>query len=207
MVNLSDVFLRSQIEKSVKDLHDDLRNKMLELADRVAALGGPAELTLETCLAMPASDPDPSLAPRVYQTLLQMRSDSPVLKQGWDLPEMSVLKKRLVALDDERVQSILKNPRPKIEDLEEASHGAHSASGVLAFKYFMIARELDESSYYGAQANTSPVRKATKLLFGTDCGGSSNVWRHTAMCIRLADQLDKSPTYVNSALFVIGQKL
>ena len=56
--------------------------------------------------------------------------------------------------------------------------------------------------YYGIQPATAPVRRACLKLFGQNFNGDQ--YGHTLLCNKIAYQIDRSPTYVNTVLWILG---
>jgi len=73
-----------------------------------------------------------------------------------------------------------------------------------SFKVFVLYLA-EEDNYKGMLPYTEPVHRACELLFNTSF--KDNQYRHTLFCMDLAKELNASPMYVNTALWVLGMRL
>lgn len=98
----------------------------------------------------------------------------------------------------------LLNSSPKRDALSELSALSDKSSVLLGIKYFWLycGHPIDE--YYGILPHTRPIKDLMRLLWGTDF---TSTLKATAFQQRLAKDLDRSPFWVNSALWVMSHKL
>lgn len=75
---------------------------------------------------------------------------------------------------------------------------------VLPIKLFLIKHKMTED-YDGIQAYTTPVDRATQFLFNINFNGDQ--FRHTVFCREIAQEIGRSPTFINTVLWKIGQKI
>jgi len=78
------------------------------------------------------------------------------------------------------------------------------ATVVLPIKMYIIANYKKEHhhDYFGILPNSGPTKSAIKHLFGK---GISTQYRQTLLCQSLARDTGKSPLFINTALWLLGQ--
>lgn len=101
---------------------------------------------------------------------------------------------------------VINATKPKWQDLVELSSYMTAPSTLLSLKYFWLFLNYDQNypgKYEGILANTSPVRKTLKVLFGTDFGSSLQA---TMQQQRMASELDICAFNLNSILWLMGRE-
>lgn len=121
---------------------------------------------------------------------------------------------RYMWMRSDLVSDIVKNWEIEIDDpsavmklkylIEICLEAIEYPSLVYPIKTYVIANDL-EDGYSGILPNTTPVRRATELLFGKPFNGDQ--YGHTMLCRDIANELDVNPMYINTALWTIGMEI
>jgi hypothetical protein len=92
--------------------------------------------------------------------------------------------------------------------LEQISQYLSSPTALLNLKYYLVHAKsgaVRDVQWAGLTSFTQPVRSALTLVCGHDFGG--NQIRASAFCQELAHELGVGTQWLNSALWVIGQRM
>ncbi len=99
---------------------------------------------------------------------------------------------------------ILKDTDPKYGDLSKIGKLTSASSVLLAIKYFWIFKRYPLNKYNCFPANTGPVKKATKVLWGNEF---KDMLEAKKIHDQLASELDMNVIDVNTALWIIGNEM
>jgi hypothetical protein len=116
----------------------------------------------------------------------------------------SYMKNRKALMEISSVKKILNDESPNVRDVEIASLNALKPMQAYAFKLLVLSKKGMKKNYWGMMPNTSHVRKAAEFLFDES---GNNQWRHTVFCFKLAKELKTYPLYINTVMYILGQKL
>lgn len=99
--------------------------------------------------------------------------------------------------------AIMTKPLEKVTvyNLEEVSRYATGAMQAYWIKHAAIQLGFIKT-YKGIQPYTSPVDRATNLLFDD----SLSQYRHTVYCIETAAKIGTYPSHINTALWILGER-
>lgn len=120
-------------------------------------------------------------------------------------PEISMLEARqnfISRLTAEDLEA-LKDPATHVTDIQRISLIATTSGVLLAFKYWWLCTETKET-FRGLLSSTRPVKKTLKALWGLDVRDALKLsdFQH-----RLAHELSMDPNELNTALWIIGNRL
>jgi hypothetical protein len=98
----------------------------------------------------------------------------------------------------------LTNPNIKAWELEELSQCCDKPSILLSIKYMWLYRGFH--NFRGNLANTSPVCKTLKLLYGTDFRSAyKSTWTQIELAAQIGNE-DIDPWMLNTILWILGQR-
>ena len=198
MNQVHSIFLRPSIRRAVEKVHEDFRAEHFDgyclLDALVRYMGGRWVNLTDTqadeakSLLTQAMEPEfTSLTPTVY-----------------NMPEIGMMKTRwefVQAVIDEDWYSVLTNPFPKYQDLNNLTLFTDKPNVLLAIKFFYILVGHEGKQFTGLPACTEPVEKVCKFMFGKSM---KNLLEAKTIHTRLATELGTDELYVNTALWVIG---
>ena len=129
-------------------------------------------------------------------------NESALGEKVYDITACSYLAKRAELLQE--FPEIATKPLASltVENLEDISLGATGPMQAYFIKHAVLRLKY-KRTYKGMQPYTSPVDKITRILYGKPMDN----YRHTVLCIELAQQLKVYPTYINTAFWILGQRL
>ena len=189
--SIIDIFCRPKIEEAVEKTHDCLVFKKIK--------------TLREFMAMPVKweDSQTHLIPDIVKV---MEGENPIFAgKGFnlDMPAIGYLELRSNFLKLPEVAEIADVTRPSMKKIVDASLLAKKPMELYPFKTFIMTLGL-EDEYYGLLPNTSHCEVATKRLFGENF--KNNPYGHTLFCRDIAFEIKRTPMYVNTALWLLGQE-
>lgn len=124
----------------------------------------------------------------------------------FDMPTCTYMESRykMIASMEADVKDILTKPISSVTvfNLERLSEYAHSPMQAFWIKHAAI--ELGVAKHYkGTQPYTKPVNKITKVFLGE----TVSQLRHTVFCAELASELGTYPSYINTAMWIMGERI
>lgn len=193
-------------------VHKDIREgAAARIAEQARAAGSPDLTLLDLLLAGPKLKhfPDPAQYVRFRGQVIE------ALEGGEDsLPNVSVYRvfghvdisalKAGYLWAKEQDLALLLNPSIKSWELENLSRSCDKPSILLSIKFMWIYRGF--SNFRGTLANTKPVCKSLKLLYGTDFGSPQNsTWTQVQLAAEIGHP-EIDPFALNTILWLLGQE-
>jgi len=224
------IFLNPDIQKEAFAIRENLRMPTEDFEDL---------LTIPHTYSSDDFDKIESDIPKIIKEMRKNKKSQDFKQfEIYNLPACGYMEKRSELLQYKAVQKILTEEEPALGLIERASLHATKPMQAYSFKQFLAILDIDteEFNYYdnykGIQPYTSPVDRATRVLFGINFKG--NQLGHSNFCIELARELNTikpydiklikniyytdegkeitvrtkiSPSYINTVLWLIGQRI
>jgi hypothetical protein len=206
------IFLRPAVVDAVKAHHKELKDGVLQFAERIEERVSLYDLLLEP--ARLADKEQWQRLQEIWITALDSSHFDTVDFQGiYDISEAKVKRTLLPFVAQMRRKSTLwqaiTSPEPEPDVIVDATRFTVHWAVLQAVKRLWLFKSATEhwsnKDYVGLPAMTTPVMTAATLLFGEGVKGNTLLAKtiHT----RLATELDKSEIWVNSALQYFGQRV